>query len=1522
MQLSLRLVWHGSQDFHTVSLSAPADTSGQELARELLRHLGPGHEASVDGVPLELTRVGHPPLDDGATIVLRAAGPADGEGKLTGARADPPCCEAGSGPHPADSAHAAPPRGEGHPGTGHPGTPESPAGSERTACRNGPSTVASENVAHLVVVEGDAVGLRLPLQRGRFRLELLDGVPRLLPVPLTDTGATDGSRRTTLVMDGSGLRLLPRGTVLSHGDRVRVSDGEHESWARCMFPRDVVAQTCWPDPTLPPPGFSAQEADPSRPLRLEHPGRHAGRIALVTGLLPLVAGIGIAVATGWWFFLLFSALGAATSLAGWASERGARQEHRHRVAAALDRDLRRSAHAAPSSAEVVERCDALQGDPATRQGLHVPLQPSNGHAAPPSARHSRWVRLGHGPRAAQLTRERGTPLASVSHRRAPVLLDLAAVPSLTIQLNGQRLRGVLDSLVLQLFTGPQALRELVLSPGIAWHPPVDPDVVRPGPKPASTRTPEPGPPALTTLEVLTPQDAVASPPEPESVRVIVARGGCPDTTATLLTSHGAQYRLTTPVDTAVPGLCATEKRLTVEFLADTVTGETAARALGTWKRAVGRAGTAGDRSLPRLLGTHELLRDDAPGHVPDNRAQPRAPGTTSLRLSTAIGVSGTGAERIGLDDENPHLLIAGTTGCGKSEVLRTLILGLAAAAPPGRLEFVMVDFKGGAALAPLTALPHPTTLLTDLGPDEVRRALAFLRSELRRRERVLARCGFVDMAQALEHAGPDPVVRELVVVVDEAKMLTDSFPHAAEQLAVIAAVGRSLGVHLVLATQRPQGALPADVRANVTQALCLRVRTEQESMDVLGTSAAAGIPAIPGRGFLHRGDGGPVAVQCAVATRMSPPAPAPLTLHFAAPHLSAKTADRGSGRSDHTVQGIDSAVADVDAAWAGPMEPDPASLAVPLPLPRTARAVEHDGTGVDLGPAENPAEHWTGRATWEPWADGPLLLIGRPSVVREPFAVLARRCADAGTGAAAASSASVSSMPSAASAASEASADLAGTALTATTGGTRQAPVVYLVTATGTEVPGLVSAEGVPRHGAVRGWARADRPADLAHLLERLREALDRTRPATEGERPRAVLAVADWDRCSQILRSGAWSHLEDELLALVAAGPARGLSALVAGNRTLLAGRSAQLGSCRLHFPAGQAPDALLQWPRLPPMTHHTLRAAYFGPGAARCTTPGTAPLADGAAVVQLAVGTAPPSDPGSRPSPVPAFTSAEFDAWPRSFPLPDAWQPPSCAVPGLLLGVSRDGEVIAHPWGPGATLVVAGPARSGRTTFLDGAVERLSGRTRTAPGSAESATAWTAPGSRAGSASTVTGPGAAADEGTIAQTSGHRVLRASPRTAAEVEALLRNARATPGPVTIVIDDADALPIEALRTLAAVWEPQGSARENFGRADSERPDGEAQGPPGSRPGPRLVLSVHLTDSLTATFPPLLSWRHRADALLLRPRRAFDGDLFGASLVGQPLGGPVGRAFWVHRGLVELLQSPAPVQRPSEDNDV
>ena len=203
------------------------------------------------------------------------------------------------------------------------------------------------------------------------------------------------------------------------------------------------------------------------------------------------------------------------------------------------------------------------------------------------------------------------------------------------------------------------------------------------------------------------------------------------------------------------------------------------------------------------------------------------PATSNAALAAVFGVSSAGPEVVRLNDENPHLLVAGTTGCGKSEVLRTLVTGLAHAFPPERLEFVFIDFKGGAALAPLTGLPHVTTLLTDLGPDEVRRALAFLRSEVQRRERVLCSLGLNDMAQLLCAASGALPLRELVVVVDEARMLTDAFPDAGQQLAVIAAVGRSLGVHLVLATQRPQGALSADVRANITQALCLRVRSDQ-----------------------------------------------------------------------------------------------------------------------------------------------------------------------------------------------------------------------------------------------------------------------------------------------------------------------------------------------------------------------------------------------------------------------------------------------------------------------------------------------------------------------------------------------------------------------------------------------------------------------------------------------------------------------------------------------------------------------
>lgn len=201
-----------------------------------------------------------------------------------------------------------------------------------------------------------------------------------------------------------------------------------------------------------------------------------------------------------------------------------------------------------------------------------------------------------------------------------------------------------------------------------------------------------------------------------------------------------------------------------------------------------------------------------------------------------IGQDTSGPVFLDLAD-GPHALVAGTTGAGKSEALTTWLLQLALAAPPWQLNFILVDYKGGAAFGPLEGLPHVAGMLTNLDSGATERALSSLMAELKRRER----------AQAQGEA-PGP---RLVIVVDEFRELALTHPKILEDLTRIAALGRSLGVSLVLATQRPGGVVDSHIRANASIRLCLRVLEATDSMDVLGDATAASLPAIPGRAILE-----------------------------------------------------------------------------------------------------------------------------------------------------------------------------------------------------------------------------------------------------------------------------------------------------------------------------------------------------------------------------------------------------------------------------------------------------------------------------------------------------------------------------------------------------------------------------------------------------------------------------------------------------------------------------------------------
>ncbi|UFU05528.1 FtsK/SpoIIIE domain-containing protein [Ruania halotolerans] len=226
-------------------------------------------------------------------------------------------------------------------------------------------------------------------------------------------------------------------------------------------------------------------------------------------------------------------------------------------------------------------------------------------------------------------------------------------------------------------------------------------------------------------------------------------------------------------------------------------------------------------------------------------------------LPAVLGIGDAGPVELDLAREGPHALVAGTTGSGKSELLLAWILAMAHAGAPEDVAFVLIDYKGGATFAPLQRLHHVVGLVTDLDTAATSRALASLRAELRSRERRLAEVGAHDLAEYSRccsgtiNAGGTGRIGRLVVVVDEFRAMADAHPEHLDALVRLAAQGRSLGIHLILATQRPGGAITPDMRANLTARVCLRVLEESDALDAIGESAPARLPRVPGRAVLR-----------------------------------------------------------------------------------------------------------------------------------------------------------------------------------------------------------------------------------------------------------------------------------------------------------------------------------------------------------------------------------------------------------------------------------------------------------------------------------------------------------------------------------------------------------------------------------------------------------------------------------------------------------------------------------------------
>jgi len=235
------------------------------------------------------------------------------------------------------------------------------------------------------------------------------------------------------------------------------------------------------------------------------------------------------------------------------------------------------------------------------------------------------------------------------------------------------------------------------------------------------------------------------------------------------------------------------------------------------------------------------------------------------KLRAIVGQSNLDAMHLDLRGQGPHALVGGTTGSGKSEFLQAWVLGMAAEYSPDRVTFLFVDYKGGSAFADCVELPHTVGLVTDLSPHLVRRALTSLRAELHFREHLFNRKKVKDLIE-LEKRGDPECPPALVLVIDEFAALVSEVPEFVDGVVDIAQRGRSLGIHLIMATQRPAGVIRDNLRANTNLRIALRMADPHDSIDVVGSPIAASFdPSIPGRGVVKSGPGQIISFQSGYA---------------------------------------------------------------------------------------------------------------------------------------------------------------------------------------------------------------------------------------------------------------------------------------------------------------------------------------------------------------------------------------------------------------------------------------------------------------------------------------------------------------------------------------------------------------------------------------------------------------------------------------------------------------------------------
>ncbi len=1164
--------------------AAPGSCSGQSLAQALSRHWA-GCSFSIGGRPLTGLQAGRPPLVNGAVVV---AWPVHNEG--------PPAARAG-----AAGTIAPTPRGP------MPGVAPVP----------GFDGIA----AVLTVSAGPDAGAVFALRRGTFslgrgqcRIAVADpALSRHHGTLVVGTrsitlAATRHSTGFTICRAGgspaAGASAVRGSVAIAVGDAIGCGSSCFE--LRFLDHHAVPGEgpalgSAGPAGGTGPrttsrafsPGASGEpllDAGALEPRIVQHgTGPQRNQTALiVAGCLPLLLGIVLALATGSWMFLAFAGMGAVAVLIPLFGGGKRRRSFLAAVEQAAWGDAGRmwrtfpdagtlvlSAHTgmAPTPSRSPLGGIALRLGTAT-QAAHVSLAPMDpSFSAPLLPRQPFCVRWGPGPLTVQgpanaVWSMLNFVLMQLDAAAVPVVLLGAAgrlppaarfLPHTVLAASAAAAQQALDRMgggILNAGCGPSGVLVVAAERGVRLPllPPglrvllfvVDGSCGRPHTTSASS-----GPMGLTGAE----------PPDPGPSAEAAGPATVP------VPGHAVS------TGTGLIALVAAGNRVEGtfgdgEFVPDGV----AQRVFDAYARARAGAAAGPGTAPPAPFAAISLPQQSSVNAVLD--AWDSSAGGPLRPIP--VGQSAEGPAMFDFVHDGPHLLVAGTTGSGKSEFLRALIGSLAAAHSPADLAFIFIDFKGGAGLGALSRLPHTTSLITDLGGHGMERTLASLQAELRHREAALASAGSPDSdqyragarAHAQRPAANSHPMAHLVVVIDEFRVLVDQHPAALAELMRLATVGRSLGIHLVMSTQRPQGALNADIRANVTSSICLRVQSAFDSTDVIGTGSAAAIGvSTPGRGFISRAGTAPEEFQSATLRSAEPASgELPLVEVFAQRLRAGDAADPVAAPRSSDVYAVTQLLGD---AWRAGQAGDatlrgaPAVIAPELPAALTLAGTVGDSHGggagspaaggacaVPLGMVDVPERQSLEHLLWHPEHHSHLACFGTTAETSAAVSLAAAQLLAVNT--------------------------------QLCSGASPGGRLLYLLDGDGS----LAAHANNPWVGS---YLTTDQLRTAARLVLRLRD-------VAAGSTRTLVLCISDWGRWVAALRSSPWQWVEDAVAELIRFTTG-GLVVAVGGGRELLTSHFLAAIPNRLFLHCGSSTESTMLWPRLPRFAVSPGRAAVAGP-------------------------------------------------------------------------------------------------------------------------------------------------------------------------------------------------------------------------------------------------------------------------------------------------------------------------------------